>query len=72
MSLLKTVSFLTNQAAQFCLCGIAEFIFSHKFPMAIPWMDLWNIFGKTVGSEYNSISLHFVRLQQYVFFYFKA
>ena len=69
MSLLKTVSFLTNQAAQFCYRGIADFIFSHKFPMAIPWMDLLNIFGKTIGSEYNSISLHFVRLQQYFFLF---
>ena len=37
MSLLKTVlPFLTSQAVQFCSHGIADFIFSHEFHVAIP------------------------------------
>ena len=73
MSFLKTVLlFLTNQAAQFSSCDIAQFIFSCEFHKAIPQMDLSIIFDKTIGGEYNSISLHFCKLQQHVFFYFKA
>ena len=37
MSLLKTVLlFLTNQAAQFCSRGIADFILLSEFHLAIP------------------------------------
>ena len=32
-------------------------------------MDLSNIFYQTIGGEYNLISLHFGKLQQYVFFF---
>ena len=35
-------------------------------------MDLPKIFDKTIGGEYNSISLHFGRLQEYVFFLFES
>ena len=34
-------------------------------------MDLSKIFYRTIGGEYNSILLHFGKLQQY-FFYFKT
>ena len=40
VSLLKTVlPFLTNKAVQFCSRGIADFIFSYEFHVAIPLMD---------------------------------
>ena len=72
-SLLKTVlPFLTNQAALFCSCGIADFIFSGEFHVAIPWMDLSKIFDKTIGGEYHSILLHFGRLWQYLLFLFQS
>ena len=48
--------------------GIANFIFSCEVHMAIPWMDLWKIFYKTIGGEYNSIFFHFSRVHQYIFF----
>ena len=54
-------------AFDLCSRGIANFIFSREFHVAIPWMDLSKIFDKTVGGQYNSISLHFGRLQWYVF-----
>ena len=47
-------------------------MFSCEFHMAIPWMDLSKIFYQTVGGEYNSISLHFGKLRQYVFFLFQS
>ena len=71
--LLKTVlPFSTNQAAQFCSRGIADFIFFREFHVAIPWMDLSKIYDKTIGGEYYSISLHFDKLRQYLFFPFQS
>ena len=52
--------------------GIADFIFSCEFHVAIPRMGLSKIFDKTIGGEYNSISLHLGRLRQYVFFLFQG
>ena len=50
VSLLETVLlFLTNQAAWFCSSGIVNLIFSREFHVAIPQMDLSNIFDKTLG-----------------------
>ena len=74
VSLLKTVLlFLTNQAPwcfdQFCSRGIADLNFSREFHVVFPWMNLSKIFDKTIGGEYNLISLHFGRLPQYVLFF---
>ena len=45
VSLLETIlPFLTNQDAWFSSHGIANFIFSRGFHVAIPWMDLSKIF----------------------------
>ena len=35
-------------------------------------MDLLKVFDKTIGGEYNSISLHFCKLRQHVFFLFQS
>ena len=40
--------------------------------MAIPYVDLSKIFCKTIGGEYNSISLHFCKLRQHVSFLFQS
>ena len=42
---------------------------SREFHVAISWMDLSKIFDKTIGGEYNSISLHFCKLRQHVFIF---
>ena len=48
--------------------GIADFIFSRDFHMALPWMDHLKIFDKFIEGEYNSISLHFCNLRSTYFF----
>ena len=68
VSLLQTIlPFLTNQATEFCSCGIANFIFSVNFT----WLSLRSIvedFWQSIGSEHNSISLHLCKLRRHVFF----
>ena len=46
--------------------------FSREFHVAIPQMDLSKIFDKTIRGEYNSISFHFCKLWQHVFFLFQS
>ena len=75
VSLLETIlPFLTNQDAWFSSHGIANFIFSRGFHVAIPWMDLSKIFlsnHRGVG-EYNSIQFILVSLSSMYFFLFQS
>ena len=69
VSLLKTVF---HQAVQFCSCGIANFMFSCEFHVAIPQLNQSKIFDKTIEGvniiQFGSISVSIGSM--YVFYLF--